>query len=222
MALSLNPNAARYVGMSPEQIAVGLIVSFIAGVSLLAGQSVVLFMNRVSKTRFVLSLVVNALIYVVNTAIWSTMIWLVAVVAFGVARPIGIGALAILLGSAPFVFGFLILVPYLGLIFTRVFYAWSFLSTLVILRAAFGLDWLRALVCVAAGWLLLLVLNRTIGKPVAAIRDRLFRRVLGGEVYYGGSSSPESDGERTRRIGLRTEAALLRRRADEFEIGKED
>lgn len=225
LSLSLNPDATKYIGVTPVQIAIVLTVTFICGVSLLAGQSVVLFMNRVSKTQFVFSLVVNAAIYVVNLAIWSSMIWLVAVVAFGVAKPIGIGAMAILLGSAPFLFGFLILVPYLGIIFVRVFYGWSFLSTLVLVRAEFGLGWLAALACVAAGWLLLLVLNRTIGKPIVAVRDRIFRRVLGTAAYRA-SSSPESDGERTRRIGLRTEAALFRRRADllpdELEIGQEE
>ena|GEM_PF-2533243 len=224
-SLALDPSAALYVGTTPVQIGVLLTVSFLAGVSLLAGQSVVLFMNRVTKVRFMLSLLVNAAIYVVNTALWSTMIWLVAVVAFGVARPIGIGALAILLGSAPFVFGFLIFIPYLGLIFTRILYAWSFLSTLVVVQAAFGLGWLPALACVAVGWVLTRLLNRTIGQPITSIRDNVFHRFLGASAYIG-SSSPESRGERTRRIGLRTEAALLRRKADlrseEFEVGDKD
>ncbi len=225
LSLTLNPAAAKYVGVSVPQIAVVVAVAFVGGVSLLAGQSVVLFMNRISKTRFIISLLLNGAIYVFNLAVWSSMIWLVAVLAFGVAKPIGIGAMAILLGSAPFVFGFLILVPYLGLIFARIFYAWSFLSTLVVLQAVLQINWVQALVCVAAGWLLSLVLNRTIGKPISRLRDRIFRRVL-GSAAYGGSASPEGD-VRSRRIGLRTEAALLRRRADdilpdELEIGKEE
>jgi hypothetical protein len=77
------------------------------------------------------------------------------------------------------------------------------------------------LLCVGLGWLLLLVLNRTIGKPVVAARDRIFRRFT-GSTPYGPSDSPEGAGGPTRRIGMRTDAALLRRRAEsraeEFDI----
>lgn len=220
LALGLNREAARFVKVQVEPIAVVLTVAFIAGVSLLLGQSVVLFLNRVSKTRFIITLVLNAVIYVINLAIWSVVIWFVATFAFGVDQPIGIGAMTILLGSAPFVFGFFILIPYIGIILTRILYAWSFLITLVLVQAVFGIGWLQALACVGLGWLLLLIANRTVGKPIVAVRDRIFRRFT-GSLPYGPSNAPESEGRPTRRIGMRSDVKLLRRRAEEFNIRDE-
>lgn len=211
LALGFNAEAARFVSTDPESIAVVLTVAFLAGLSLLLGQSVVLFLNRVSKARFAITLVLNAVIYVINLAIWSVVIWFVATFAFGADRPIGIGALAILLGSAPFVFGFFILIPYVGIILTRILYAWSFLITLVMVQAVFAIGWLQALVCVGLGWVLLLILNRTVGRPIVAVRDRIFHRLTGLRPY-GPSNAPESEGRPTRRIGMRSEARLLRRR----------
>jgi len=211
LALGFNPEAARFVSTEPESIAVVLSVAFLAGLSLLLGQSVVLFLNRVSKARFAITLTLNAVIYVINLAIWSLVIWFVATFAFGADRPIGIGALAILLGSAPFVFGFFILIPYLGIILTRILYGWSFLITLVMVQAVFAIGWWQALVSVGLGWVLLLILNRTVGRPVVIIRDRIFRRLTGLQPY-GPSNAPESRGRPTRRIGMRSEVKLLRRR----------
>lgn len=214
LALGFNSEAARFVTAQPESVAVVLTLAFLAGLSLLLGQSAVLFLNRVSKARFAITLALNAVIYVINLAIWSVAIWVVARFAFGVDQPIGIGTLAILLGSAPFVFGFFILIPYVGIILTRVLYAWSFLITLVMVQAAFGIGWLQALVCVGLGWVLLLALNRTVGRPVVAVRDWLFRWLI-GTLPYGPSDAPESEGKPTRRIGMRSEIKLLRRRAAE-------
>ncbi len=189
LALGFNAEAARFVSTEPEAVLVVLTVAFLAGLSLLLGQSVVLFLNRISKVRFIITLVLNAVIYVINLAIWSVVIWFVATFAFGADRPIGIGALAILLGSAPFVFGFFILIPYVGIILTRLLYAWSFLITLVMVQAVFEISWLQALACVGLGWVLLLILNRTVGRPIVYIRDRIFRRLTGLRPY-GPSNAP--------------------------------
>lgn len=183
LALGLNAQATRYIHTDAGSIAVLLTVAFVAGVSLLLGQSVVLFLNRVSRTRFIFSLALNAALYVINLLSWSTVIWLIGRLAFDVQQPIGIAMMAVLLGSAPFVFGFFILVPYLGLIFTRVLYAWSLLVTLVMVEAVFQIGWLRTTVCVGLGWLLLLLMDRTVGRPIVTIRDRLLTKLTGVAPY---------------------------------------
>lgn len=183
LALGLNPEATRYMNTDVESIAVLVTVAFIAGVSLLLGQSVVLFLNRVTRTRFLLSLALNGALYVVNLLIWSTVIWLIGRLAFDVQQPIGIAMMAVLLGSAPFVFGFFILVPYLGLIFTRVLYAWSLLVTIVMVESAFQIGWLRTTVCVGLGWLVLLLIDRTVGRPIVMVRDRVLLKLTGVAPY---------------------------------------
>lgn len=183
LALGLNPEATRYMNTDVESIAVLVTVAFIAGVSLLLGQSVVLFLNRVTRTRFLLSIALNGALYVVNLLIWSTVIWLIGRLAFDVQQPIGIAMMAVLLGSAPFVFGFFILVPYLGLIFTRVLYAWSLLVTIVMVESAFQIGWLRTIVCVGLGWLVLLLIDRTVGRPIVMVRDRVLLKLTGVAPY---------------------------------------
>jgi hypothetical protein len=219
LSLGLNLEAAKFVAIQPATIAVVVTVALITGMSLLIGQSVVLFLNRVPKSRFAITLLLNAVIYVANLAVWSTVVWAVSTFVLNATQPIGIGAMALLLSSAPFLFGFLVLVPYLGLIIVRILYAWSLLISIVLIETIYGVNALQALLCVGLGWLLLLVLNRTIGKPIVAARDRLFRRFTGA-TPYSPTSSPEG-AARTRRIGMRTEAELLRRRADELNIRDE-
>jgi len=179
LALGLNPDASRYINTGIYSIAVVLTVAFIAGVSLLLGQSVVLFLNRITRTRFIASLALNGALYVINLLIWSTVIWLIGRLAFDVQQPIGIAMMAVLLGSAPFVFGFFILVPYLGLLFSRVLYAWSLLVTLVMVESAFQVGWLRTTVCVGLGWMLILLIDRTVGRPIVIVRDRLLTKLTG-------------------------------------------
>ncbi len=183
LALGLNPDASGYINTEADAIAVVVTVAFIAGVSLLLGQSVVLFLNRVTRTRFVFSLALNGALYVVNLMIWSTVIWGIGRLAFDVQQPIGIAMMAVLLGSAPFVFGFFILVPYLGLIFSRVLYAWSLLVTLVMVESAFEIGWLRTAVCVGLGWLVLLLIDRTVGRPIVTVRDRVLMKLTGVAPY---------------------------------------
>jgi hypothetical protein len=183
LSLGLNPNASRYINTETSSIAVVVTVAFIAGVSLLLGQSVVLFLNRVTRTRFIVSLALNGALYVVNLLIWSTVIWGIGRLAFDVQQPIGIAMMAVLLGSAPFVFGFFILVPYLGLLFSRVLYAWSLLATVVMVESAFGIGWLRTTVCVGLGWLVLLLIDRTVGRPIVIVRDRVLMKLTGVAPY---------------------------------------
>lgn len=183
LALGLNPDASGYINTDADAIAVVVTVAFIAGVSLLLGQSVVLFLNRVTRIRFVFSLALNGALYVVNLIIWSTVIWGIGRLAFDVQQPIGIAMMAVLLGSAPFVFGFFILVPYLGLIFSRVLYAWSLLVTLVMVESAFEIGWLRTAVCVGLGWLVLLLIDRTVGRPIVTVRDRVLMKLTGVAPY---------------------------------------
>jgi hypothetical protein len=219
LTLGLNADAATLVAVEPWSIAVVVTVALLAGTSLLLGQSVVLFLNRVSRANFVISLALNAVVYTINLAIWSTMIWVVSTFVFNATRPIGVGAMALMLASAPFIFGFLVLVPYLGLIVVRVLYAWSLVISIMLIQEIYGIDALQALATVGLGWLLSLIAGRTVGRPVVRMRDRLFARFT-GTLPFSPTSSPEGP-DRTRRVGMRTDMALLRRRADELNIRDE-
>ena len=65
-ALSLDPNVFQFVEDYPQAGWLVLGIVFLAGVSTLMGHSAVLFINRVRKSRFVISLVVNGLVYIIS------------------------------------------------------------------------------------------------------------------------------------------------------------
>ncbi len=73
-AMFFNPEVYVYVVKSPYGIWVVFGVMFVAGVSTLLGQSVILFINQVRRGRFVVSLVTNGLLFIVQYVVWGLVI----------------------------------------------------------------------------------------------------------------------------------------------------
>src|SRR4051794_29107332 len=78
--LTLKPDVVQAVHSYPraewiasDWIAFGVVMT--AGISLLLGQSVILFLNQIKPSRFVLSLVANGLLLAIGWVIWSTTVW---------------------------------------------------------------------------------------------------------------------------------------------------
>jgi hypothetical protein len=145
----------------------------------LIGQSVILFVNRVSPSRFLVSLLVNGILFSISLVVWALSIWVVGQWLYPNDISIGTVMRLVGLGAAPYLFGFLVLIPYMGNFIGRVLSVWSFLIVLAgILHLTGGLLW-PALVCVGLGWLLIALLTATIGRPIVALRNRIFRQVSG-------------------------------------------
>ena len=68
---------------------------------------------------------------------------------------------------APQLFSFLIALPYLGVPINVILSIWSFIGLLLGLTISLDLDVFEAAICGTLGWLLVQVLQRTIGRPVA-------------------------------------------------------
>ena len=176
----LRPGVVDYVATHPDSWGLAAGVAFVGGVSTLIGNSGSLFVNRVRPARFVAALVVNGAMLIATWTIWGLSLWLVAVIFFHAqARATDIIRL-ILLGAAPLAFGFLILAPYIGPAVGVVLYVWSLLVVIVMARSGFWIPptW-AVVVAVMAGWLLVLLISRTIGQPVLGMRNRLWARVTG-------------------------------------------
>jgi len=182
LALSFSPDLLQRVETYPESGRLILTVALLAGISLLLGQSVVLFLNRVKPGRFVTSLIVNGVLYALSLAVWGMTIWLAGSILFEVNQPLGTVIRLIGLGSAPFIFGFLILMPYLGPFVARVLYVWSFLIILRAVEFTYQVSFWPAVICVGLGWLLMLLLSRTIGKPVVALRNWVWHKLIGSPL----------------------------------------
>jgi hypothetical protein len=146
---------------------------------------VVLIANRVKPGRFVMSLLLNGLIFVLGVFIVGGTTWITAHVLFhsqvpffGVLRAVG-------LSYAPLLLSFLVLLPYMGTFLNRALSVWSFLALLVALMATMNLVLWQALVSALLGWLLVYLLKYTLGRPVVALERWLRRTTAGVSLTVG-------------------------------------
>ena len=181
-ALTLDPNVFKFVEEYPQSAWLVVGIVFLAGVSTLLGHSAVLFINRVRKSRFVISLLVNGIVYIISYAVWGFVVWLAGYVLFDVNPPLSQFLRIMGLSTAPLVFGFFILIPWMGPFVGKVLNIWSFLILLAIVQFQFQIGFWGSLIVVGLGWLASLALNNTIGRPVVAVRNRLSRLITGSNL----------------------------------------
>lgn len=112
--LKLAPNAFLAADALTGGWKVALVIVFLAGLSDMLGQSVVLFANRVTPRRFTVSLLMSALVLVISAVVWIGSIWLVLRFIFGLEGRFYRVFVVVSLSYAPLLFGFLSLLPYLG------------------------------------------------------------------------------------------------------------
>jgi hypothetical protein len=156
----------------------------LAGASLLAGESIILFVNRVPRSRFLLSLLFNGMAFAVELLVGALAVWAVGNFAFRLDAPFGLVVRAVMLSSAPLVLAFLTFIPYLGPIIARVLYVWWFLILFGAIRYSLAAGVWRAVLVGGVAWLLILIFNRTLGRPVAGLRDWVWERVIGTRPGY--------------------------------------
>ena len=178
-ALRLDPLLYEFVSTTPESRWLVFGVVFLAGASTLLGQSVVLFVNRVRRGRFVLSLVFNGIIFIVSYFVWGLTIAVIGQLLFpdelsvwGVVRMVG-------LSTAPLIFGFFILIPWMGPFIGKLLNIWGFLILVSVVEFGFNVGLIRALIVVGIGWLLMTLLTNYVGKPVIALRNKIWHMVAG-------------------------------------------
>ncbi len=178
-ALTLDREAFLALDQGVSGLRLSLAVVFVAGVSAAIGQSVVLFANRVAKRRFVLSLLLSGVIFTAVYFFWSTSLWLIAVYVFGHPRPYLNALRTVGLAYSPQLFGFLVLTPYFGTALSALLSVWNLLAIVVATRVVFDLSTPQSVASAALGWMLLQLLQRTIGRPVRALGRRLRIAVAG-------------------------------------------
>ena len=165
-ALRLDRSAFDAIEASSQGLRDAFILLILAGASVTLGQSVVLFLNRVSVGRFAFAVVLGGLELVLEALLWITSLWVV-VGLLGVTRPHLVETLDVIgLAYAPFLFGVLIFLPYVGLPIAWLLRLWMFLAAIVGTSAAFDIAPELAAVAVVGGflsrWLLLHVFDRSV------------------------------------------------------------
>lgn len=178
-ALHFDPNAYIAAATQDGGAVLTITILFWAGLSITLGQSVVLFANRVSKRRFAISLVTFAAIFVLSIFVWAAIIWSAAELIFDAQRPYRSVLIVVALSYAPFLFGFLVLLPYLGNIILAILRVWVYLSILLSVAELYQFSLLNAFVCTFLGWLLIEFFTHFPPLRIEALKDWVWRVTTG-------------------------------------------
>jgi hypothetical protein len=193
IAATLRLSGEHYLQLSGIELRVVLAVVFLAGLSAALGQSLVLFVSKVRPHRFIASLLLSAAIFVVGLLLWSLSIWLVGRYGYSRLVPFPTVLRAMALAFSPYLFSFFVLTPYFGSFLWVALSIWSLLALVIAASVVLELTLWQALLCNAAGWLLLQLLGRTIGRPVLWLSDAMRRWVAGTMLVQDSSASARGD-----------------------------
>ncbi|PSN10432.1 CAAX protease, partial [filamentous cyanobacterium CCT1] len=179
--LTLDPEAFLALRQFPADTVdtLALAVVFVAGLSQAVAQSIILFVNRVKPLRFALSLVLAALLFVAGYLFWALSIWLAS--RWFLDPPISWQAVSDSLAFSylPLIFSFFGAMPYLGVPVLRLLQVWNLLAVVVGFAVLANLTAIQAVNHVALGWVVLLVLQQTVGQPVVNLGRWLTNRIAG-------------------------------------------
>jgi hypothetical protein len=178
-AMALNPDAFRSIETLPRGTDVAILVLLLAGLSQAIGQGIVLFANRVKPLRFVLSLAIAAILFVFSTAFWVLSVWAVSHTLFGVTTGFMTVFRVLGLAYAPLLWSFLTALPYLGVPISVLLSIWSLLAFVHGFDLVTDLDRWQVVWCALLGWVVFQIMQRTIGRPAAALGQWIADSVAG-------------------------------------------
>jgi hypothetical protein len=178
-SLALDRDTFHLVQQAPWGLWVALGIVLLAGLSHTVGQSVVLFVNRVKRSRFLYSLLLFATLYTFGFLFWTLSIWLVGTQLFGRDASLRAVVQAVGVGYTPYLFSVFILTPYFGSLIAIALSLWSLLAILVAVQITLQLTLGQALLCSSLGWLLWQLLHRTVGRPIIRLTQTLRQWVTG-------------------------------------------
>jgi hypothetical protein len=178
-ALTLNGEVLLAARDAPRAYLAAVLLALAAGVSLTLGQCVVLFANRVPPARFAATVFAGAVVYAARLLLWAAGIWVVGLLSPRYALPLSTTFLAVCFGQAPQLFGFFIMLPYMGMSLRRVLDAYSLIVVVAGLRAMLDLPVLPAFLAAGLGWLLQAFVAGLLERPLAGVRSWMWRTASG-------------------------------------------
>ncbi|GJL95665.1 MAG: hypothetical protein DHS20C05_20700 [Hyphococcus sp.] len=169
-AIGFSTAAFLRAAQSAEAQTAAVTIAFLAGVSEMLGQSIILVVNRVALYRFLASLAFTGLTYVVTALIWGLS-------ALAVAPLTRVGALSLAdfssvvgvlaLAFAPRLLGVFSLAPYFGGPLANILEAWAMALAIFGLHVALELPLGAAVFCGLAGWAVSYGLRSFFGRLLA-------------------------------------------------------
>jgi hypothetical protein len=187
MVLTLDSDAADWFVLHPLSVEISITVAVLAGISTLLGNSVVLFLNRVRGWRFAVTLLLNGAAMALLYAAQAVVIAIVGPLVVGHSPGLVVVTRAVMLATAPMVFGFLVLIPYAGPAIGRVLQAWGLLTLWIVVAAAFHAELWPAFLITAIGWGVMQGLSWALSRPMAWVGDRIWRLVTGKPAMMTGT-----------------------------------
>ncbi|NES07839.1 MAG: peptidase, partial [Okeania sp. SIO2F4] len=181
-ALTLNPEVYNQINSLPQGTEAALTIVLIAGLSEAIGQCVVLFINKVKKLRFFLSLGISAIIFLFSFWFWAISLWLVSQFIFNINLELLAVIRTLGLSYAPQMLGFLIGLPYFGIPISVLLTLWSLLAEIKGIQEITQLSIWGAFACNILGWIVHQVSQRTIGRPITAFGQWLLNLAAGTEL----------------------------------------
>ncbi len=160
-----------------------LLILFFAILSLLIGNSVVLFANRVSRSQFIRSLLAFAFLFLLSFLFWTFSVQLLSSLLFGVHKPFIDVFIIVSRSFGPFLLGFLILLPHLGHYLFALLRVWVVINLIVHVARAYEFGLLQALIVSLLGWLVLEFLSSLSFLKLDAVK-RWFLKITTGKGEY--------------------------------------
>ncbi len=190
-SFSLNRETFRAIVDISGGQTIALLVVLFAGLSLGVGQSIILFANQVKPIRFILSLLVNAILFVFGFLFLVLSTWLIGWLP-GFSH-LAWRDLVISLGLsyAPLLFSFLGALPYAGVPILNILSVWHLLAMVVGVSAIAQTSGASAFTFVAFGWFMLHLLQGTVGQPIAQLGQKLSRTAAGVDLVHRRSELAE-------------------------------
>ena len=181
-ALALQPQAFTEAVRYSNGWYLTTAVVLLAGLSEAIGQSVVLFANKVKRSRFIFSLLVNALLFGFGYLFAVVSTWAIMQLPGNPHVAFGDLAVVLALSYVPVLFAFLVALPYLGYTVGWLIKTLHLVAMVVGVAAISGAGAFAALAYVGLGWLALSIAQQTIGKPISVLGEKLLNAVAGVEV----------------------------------------
>ena len=177
--LRFNEQAYRAVYTQEGGYLLALSILVLGGISLELGQSAVLFANRVRRRRFLISLLLNGLVVTMWVVLWAGTVWLLATLLFNGKASFSSVFIGAAVSTAPLLFGFFVLLPYLGTFIYQLLRIYVLLIYVNVINLVTDVGFWWALVLCLAGWVLVELVLRIPALRYDRVRTWLWRVTTG-------------------------------------------
>ncbi len=185
-----------------------LLILFLSILSLLIGNSVVLFANRVSRGQFIRSLLAFAFLFALSFLFWMLSVQFLATTLFGVRKEPWEVFILVSYSFTPFIWGFLVLLPHLGPYLYALLRVWVVINLIQHVAQAYRFNLFQALVVSILGWVLLELITSLSFLRLDVLK-RWFLKLTTGKAEYRDPDDLVFEYVRAQRL-LALQAALKR------------